>query len=64
MTSQTSSAAVGILLLQPANEFPGLGLASCHAAPPGHDVAVVAEAHPPTHGVDVVRVNHGTVRVL
>src|SRR5512132_2491279 len=54
MTSQTSLAVAGILLLQFANQFPGLVLGSCHAAPASHDVAVVAEPDPSTGGENAV----------
>src|SRR5512132_610922 len=56
MTSQTSSAG-GILLLQLANQLPGVGLGPGHAAPAGDDVAVVAEPDPAAGGVDAVGVH-------
>src|SRR5215211_7723907 len=54
MTSQTSSAGGGILLLQLANQFPGIGLGPGHAAPAGDDIAVVAEPDPAAGGADAV----------
>src|SRR5512132_3459666 len=64
MTSQTSSAAGGILLLQLANQLPGIGLGPGHAAPAGDDVAVVAEPDPAAGGADAVGVHdevHGAL---
>src|SRR5262245_16229575 len=54
MTSHTSSAAAGILLLQLVLQLPGLFLGPRHAAPAGDDVAVVAETDPAAGGVDAV----------
>src|SRR4029453_9526971 len=64
MTSQTSSAAGGILLLQLVDQLPGLLLGLGHAAPAGDDVAVVAEADPSSGGMDAVGVHdevHGAL---
>src|SRR5215207_11074441 len=64
MTSQTSSAAGGILLLQLANQLPGVGLGPGHAAPSSDDVAVVAEPDPAAGGADAVGVHdevHGAL---
>src|SRR5215207_3341332 len=52
MTSHASSAGGGILLLQLANQFPGIGLGPGHAAPAGDDIAVVAEPDPAAGGAD------------
>src|SRR5215217_6836424 len=46
MTSHTSSAGGGMLLLQLADKLSGLGFGPGHAAPSGDDVAVVAEPNP------------------
>src|SRR5919106_4615179 len=64
MTSQTSSAAGGILLLQLVNQVPGLLLGPGHAAPAGDDVAVIAEPDPAAGGVNAVGVQdevHGAL---
>src|SRR5918993_3065218 len=64
MTSQTSSAAGGILLLQLANQLPGIGLGPGHAAPAGDDVAVIAEPDPAAGCADAVGVHdevHGAL---
>src|SRR5512132_3493256 len=64
MTSQTSSAGGGILLLQLANQLPGVVLGPGHAAPAGDDVAVVAEPDPAAGGADAVGVHdevHGAL---
>src|SRR4029450_11861449 len=64
MTSQTSSAGGGILLLQLANQLPGIVLGPGHAAPAGDDVAVMAEPDPGAGGADAVGVEdevHGAL---
>ena len=58
MTSQTSSAAGSVLLLQFADKLSGLGLGPGHAAPSSDDVAVVAQSDPSAGGVDAVGVHH------
>src|SRR5918993_2672819 len=54
ITSQTSSAGGGILLLQLAHQLPSIGLGPGHAAPAGDDVAVIAEPDPSAGGADAV----------
>jgi hypothetical protein len=52
------------MLLQLANQVPGVGLGLCHAAPSGDDVAVIAEPDPSAGGVDAVGVHdevHGAL---
>src|SRR5829696_5896201 len=64
VTSHRSSAAGGILLLQLANQLPGVGLGPGHTAPAGDDVAVVAEPDPSAGGADAVRMHdevHGAL---
>src|SRR5215217_293978 len=64
MTSHTSSAGGGMLLLQLADKLPGLVFGPGHAAPAGDDVAVVAEPNPSAGGVDAVGVQdevHGAL---
>src|SRR5512133_1526938 len=64
MTSQTSSGGGGILLLQLADQLPGVGVGPGYAAPAGDDVAVVAEPDPAAGGADAVGVQdevHGAL---
>src|SRR5512132_3718352 len=64
MTSQTSSAAAGILLLQLVDQLPGLLLGLGHAAPAGDDIAVVAESDPSSRGMDAVGMHDEVHRAL
>src|SRR6266545_460729 len=54
MTSQTSSTTSCLLLLELADYLSSLVLSPSQAAPPGHDLAVVAQADPSTGHADAV----------
>src|SRR5215207_977989 len=64
MTSHTSSAGGGMLLLQLADKLSGLGFGPGHAAPAGDDIAVVAESDPSSGGVDAVGMHDEVHRAL
>src|SRR6266508_4115549 len=57
-TSQTSSTAGCLLLLELVDESSCFVLGLRHAAPSGHDVSVVAQSDPPAGHVDPVRVHN------